>query len=79
MSNELKEQLEATFRKKLLLYIIRTTITVILCVVLWENDWVKWCLIAYIPLNIFSLYTILKWRSKIRGKVNDISDKINEL
>jgi hypothetical protein len=45
-------------RKKLILWTIRTTFSIILYVFLWKHEWVKWTLILTVPLSLFSLFII---------------------
>ena len=52
--------LDPAFRKKKrILWVIRTSISVVLYIVFWKYDWIKWTLVVTVPLSIFSLFTII--------------------
>ena len=46
-------------KKKLILWSIRTSLTVILYLYFWNHAWVKWSLLLTIPLSLFSLASII--------------------
>ena len=63
------------FQKKLIAWCIRWTITVVLYFILWNKFWwLKWTLLFTIPLGLFSLFQILKYRKKIGDKISDMHD-----
>ena len=66
-------------RKKLLMYLIRTVIAVILFYVFWEYEWVKWLLYAYIPLNLISLFSIFGVPYFLKRKIRNTQEKIDAL
>ncbi|WP_299522328.1 hypothetical protein [Winogradskyella sp.] len=62
-------------KKKLILWLIRTIIAVILYIIFWKYEWVRWSLLIYIPLNLFSLLSIFFWRNLIGKKLSKIKNK----
>lgn len=66
-------------RKKLMIYVIRTTISIVLFYMFWEYNWVRWFLVLYIPLNLFSLVSIFGWTYFLNKKINQTREKIEEL
>jgi len=90
--NNLKESFEAEIekykddtilspeyrRKKMILWLIRTIIAVILFIVFWEYKWVRWGAILYIPLNLFSLFSIYGFNKILNRKMNRTMNKIDE-
>jgi len=69
--------LSAAFkRKKIIAWLIRTIIAAILFIIFWEYTWVRWVLVFYIPLNIFSLYAIYKFDNTVNTKMNEVMAKI---
>jgi hypothetical protein len=66
-------------KKKLITYCIRTIVAIILYVVFWKHQWVRWSLIAYIPLNLFSLFSLIGWRYFLRRKIGRVKGKIDQM
>jgi len=72
--------LSAEFRrKKTILWGIRTLIAIILFVIFWEYNWARWALIAYVPLNIFSLLSIYGVNMLMNNKIKRTKDKIEQM
>ena len=65
-------------KKKLTLWSIRTTISLILYVIFWKHDWVKWSLLLTIPLSLFSLFTIIGSPYLLKRKIERTKKKIEE-
>lgn len=65
-------------KKKTMAWGIRTTIAVILYVVFWKYDWVRWTLVLYIPLNLFGLLSIYGWNILLNKKIEKTNRKIIE-
>lgn len=66
-------------RKKLMMYLIRTVIAVVLFFVFWDYEWVKWFLYVYIPLNLISLFSIFVVPYFLNKKMSKTQEKIDEL
>jgi len=64
-------------KKKLLTYTIRTSIAITLYIIFWSYQWIKWSLLIYIPLNLFSLFSIFGWKFLINRKIQRLKNKIN--
>jgi|JFJP01.2.fsa_nt_gi hypothetical protein len=65
-------------KKKLILWIVRTTISVILYIIFWKYNWVKWSLLFTIPLSLFSLFTIIGSPYLLKRKKERTKKKIEE-
>jgi hypothetical protein len=88
-SDSLKKELDAISndtilhpayrKKKLILWIIRTTISVILYIIFWKHEWVKWSLILTVPLSLFSLFTIVGSAYFLKRKIERTRKKIEEV
>ncbi len=66
-------------RKKTIIWGIRTFISIILFIIFWKYNWVRWVLIAYIPFNILSLVSIYGVNTILNGKMDKIKKKIDEI
>lgn len=64
-------------KKKLVLWTVRTTISVILYVIFWKYNWVKWSLLLTIPLSLFSLFTIIVSPYILTRKIEQTRNKID--
>ncbi len=65
-------------RKKLILWFIRTTISVVLYIIFWKYNWVKWTLLLTVPLSLFSLCTIVVMPYFLKRKIENTKAKIEE-
>ncbi len=65
-------------RKKLIRYGIRTLIALIIYLVFWENDWVRWSLWVYIPLNLLGLGAIFLGPYLAQRKLEKVRHKLKE-
>lgn len=63
LSNEVR-------KKKLIIYVIRTILAVILYYLFWKYYWVRMSLWLYIPLNLMGLLTITLMPLILQQKVN---------
>lgn len=71
--------LDPAYRKKKLVYwAIRSTISVVLYVIFWKHNWVKWSLLLTIPLSLFSLFTIIGLPYLLKRKIERTDKKIEE-
>ena len=59
-------------RWKLFRYSVRTLIAVILYVIFWKHQWVRWSLFAYVPLNLLGLAAILFTNTLIKKRTAKI-------
>ena len=66
-------------KKKLITYTIRTVIVVILYFIFWEYQWVRRSLFFYVPVNLFSLFSIFGWNTLLNKKIERIKRKIEKL
>lgn len=66
-------------KKKLVLWTVRTLITITLYVLFWKHDWVKWTLVVTIPLSLFSLFMILAAPYLLKRKMESTGRKLAAL
>ena len=64
-------------RKKLIIWTVRTVLSVILYVVFWKYEWVRWTLILYVPLALFNLVMILGFNYILDKKLNKIRSRLD--
>jgi len=70
--------LSAEYRKKkLIIYIVRTVIAIILFALFWKYHWTKWLLIIYVPINLFSLASIFGYKFFLKRKIDRVKDSFN--
>lgn len=65
-------------KKKLIIWCIRTSIALILYAVFWKYAWVRWTLLMYIPLSLFSLLSLYGWTYSLKKKIGKTNLKISE-
>ena len=66
-------------RKKLIFWIIRTSLSVVLYIIFWEYNWVRWSLLLAIPLSLASLFLIVGSSYIIKRKIEKTTKKIEEV
>ncbi len=66
-------------RKRLIAYVIRTILTIVIYVVFWETEWVAWTLVVVVPMNLFSLIMIFAGPIMLRQKAEKIKETLNEV
>ncbi len=66
-------------KKEMLIWFIRTNIAFLLYVWLWQYSWVRWSLYFYVPLNLFSIGSIVFARYSLGRKVDRLQDRLNHL
>ena len=66
-------------RKKLVIWVVRNTITAILYIIFWKYEWVRWTLFLGIPLAVFSLLTITLFPWLLQRKMNSTRKSIEKL
>jgi hypothetical protein len=65
-------------RKKLIRWVIRNSISVVLYILFWKYEWVRWSLYVTVPLSLFSLFTILVMPYFLKKKLEKTRKKIDE-
>ncbi len=65
-------------KKKLITYLIRTGVAIVLYFLFWKYQWVRWSLVVYVPLNLFSLFSIFGWSFFLKRKIERTKRKIEE-
>ncbi len=65
-------------KKKRIIYFVRTAIATTLFFVFWKYQWVRWSLIIYIPLNLFSLVSIFGFNFFLKKKMKRVEKVIKE-
>ena len=65
-------------KKKLVLWCIRQTLSVLIYAVLWDYAWVRWTLLATIPLAAFSLVYTLTFNYWIERRIQRAKSRIDK-
>lgn len=66
-------------KKKLILWSIRAVIAIILYIIFWKHNWIKWSLIVTVPISLFSLFTIIGSPYFLKKKIEKAKRKIEEV
>ncbi len=66
-------------RKKAINWLIRTVIAIILYIIFWDYDWVRWSLCIYIPLNLLGFIIIFAIPYYLKRKQEKLEKRLNEL
>lgn len=66
-------------KRKLIMWAIRTLITVILYFIFWQYQWVRATLIVTIPLSVLSLLSIFSWNYLLKRKMQATRKKIDSM
>ena len=64
-------------KKKLVIWTVRTGLSVVLYIIFWKYEWVRWTLILYIPLAFFNLVMILGFNYILDKKVMKIRSRLD--
>lgn len=71
--------LDSSYRKKkLVLWLVRTVILVVLYVIFWEHNWVKWSLVGTVPLSLFNLFMLVAAPYFLKKKTERTEEKIKD-
>ncbi|MES2772761.1 MAG: hypothetical protein V4722_01160 [Bacteroidota bacterium] len=65
-------------KKKLILWAIRTALTVLLYFMFWDHSWVRWTLLLTIPLNLWGLLAIVARGYLLRKKIELMKQQLDE-
>ena len=72
------ERLTSAYRKKkLIIWTVRTSLSVVLYFIFWKYEWVRRTLILYVPLSLFNLVMILGFNFILDKKVNKLKSRID--
>ena len=66
-------------KRKLIAWIFRTILTIIIYIIFWKYEWVRWTLLLYIPLSIFNIVMIFGFNRLVDKKVKDLNAKIDSV
>ncbi|HEX6171048.1 MAG TPA: hypothetical protein VFZ33_15270 [Chitinophagaceae bacterium] len=73
-----QQRLTSAYRKKkLIIWTVRTVLSVVLYVIFWKYEWVRWTLILYVPLSLFNLIMLLGFNFILGKKVNKLRSRID--
>ena len=73
-----QQRLSSAYRKKkLIIWTVRTVLSVVLYVIFWEYEWVRWTLVLYVPLSLFNLIMLLGFNFILDKKVNKLRSRID--
>ena len=74
------EVLSKTYvRKKLLFWFIRAVLSVILYIIFWKYEWVRWSLFLTVPVSLISLLLIVLGPYLLRRKIRKLEKRIDQL
>jgi len=65
-------------KKKLIIWTVRTVLSVVLYIIFWKYEWVRWTLILYIPLSLFNLLMIFGFNLILDSKVKNLKSKLDK-
>ena len=73
-----QQRLTSAYRKKkLIIWTVRTVLSVVLYVIFWKYEWVRWTLILYVPLSLFNIIMLLGFNFILDKKVNKLRSRID--
>jgi hypothetical protein len=73
-----QERLSPAYKKrKLIIWTVRTVLSVILYILFWRYEWVRWTLVLYVPLALFNLVMILGFNFILDKKINKLRSRID--
>lgn len=88
-SDNLKDELDAISsdtifnpayrKKKLVLWSIRTVLTIVLYIIFWKYSWVRWSLVVSIPLSVLNLAMIIAYPYIFKRKMEKVKQRIESL
>ena len=78
--SNIRDTTDRFFKKKLIIFCVRWTITLVLLVLLLGKfPWIKYLMYIAIPLGVLNLALIFIGRKKLNDKLSDTEDKINSI
>jgi len=78
--NDIRTSTDRFFKRKLILFCIRWTLTFLLLYFFMDNyPWIKYLVYAAIPLGILNLVMIFVGRKKLNEKLTETENKINSI
>ena len=66
-------------KKKLTKYLIRTSVAIVVYFLFWDNQWMRWSLWIYAPLNLIGVMLIFLLPSYLNKKHNKLRKNLDEL
>jgi len=74
-----QHRLSSSYKKrKLIIWTVRTGLSVVLYIIFWKYEWVRWTLILYIPLSLFNLLMIVGFNFILDRKVKNLKSKVDK-
>ncbi len=70
---------KAYLRKKLIFWFIRAVLSVILYIIFWKYEWVRWSLFVTVPVSLASLLLIILGPFLLRRKIRNLEKRIDRL
>ena len=71
-------EIEKFKKQRLTIWKIRWYIALLLYIIFWHIEWVRWTLIISIPVGLYSLYVILFGFNKILKRYEVLQEKIHD-
>ena len=73
-----QERLSSAYRKKkLAIWTVRTILSIVLYIIFWKYEWVRWTLILYVPLALFNLVMVLGFNYMLDKKLDKIRSRLD--
>ena len=73
-----QQRLSSAYKKrKLIIWTVRTALSVLLYIIFWKYEWVRWTLILYVPLALFNLVMILGFNYILDKRLNKIRSRLD--
>lgn len=66
-------------KKKLTKYLIRTSVAIVVYFLFWDNQWMRWSLWIYAPLNLIGVMLIFLLPPYLNKKHNKLRKNLDEL
>ena len=64
-------------KKKLVIWTVRTILSIVLYIIFWKYEWVRWTLILYVPLALFNLVMVLGFNYMLDKKLDKIRSRLD--
>lgn len=78
--DDIRNSTDKFFKRKLMLFCIRWTITLVLLYIFLDSyPWIKYLMYLAIPLGVLNLVLIFVGRKKINEKLSETEDNINSM
>jgi len=67
------------WKKKILIWFIRSNIAFFIYMMLWDYYWIRWTLLVYIPMNLASIGSLFLARYFVSRKISSLETRLRRL